>query len=156
MKIFCLGLAACVVLFAGWTPAQTIETDSDKDFDLSRLKTFDFSDRVSQADRDLNTRRMREAIASELTANGYANSSDAGTPDFLIGCRFVENPVRRARVQYTEARMVVAFLNPSNKGMVWKAIATDIIDMSETEKMIKKSAEKLVKKFLKDARQKKD
>jgi hypothetical protein len=155
MKIFIVCLTTCILLSVSLALAQTIETDFDKNYDLSKLKTFIFSAKVIESSGVLNVKRAMEALQSELTANGYTKSEGSVVPDFIVGCRFQERPVRRSGVQYTEANMVVAFLDGSNNNMIWKGTATDIIDLSKTEKMIGKSVEKLVKEFLKDARRKK-
>lgn len=69
------------------TQAQTVQSDYDRSFNFSSLKTFGFavqnrSDKDALAGDTLNEGRIRAAMESQLVANGLRTDNDK--PDFVI------------------------------------------------------------------------
>src|SRR5215831_18956287 len=88
MKLYPKRTALVLVLFVGTSIAQTVKSDYDKKFAFDRLKTFDFKT-VPHPPGDLiydgseNDRRLKKALDSQLSANGYQRAVD-GHPDFYV------------------------------------------------------------------------
>src|ERR1051325_2234527 len=81
-------VAIMLTAAAGGAPAQSVQTDYDRAFDFSKLKSFAFA-RQERGPNDplvanpLNDRRIRTALDSQLVAHGYTRDS-TGASDFLI------------------------------------------------------------------------
>ena len=144
--------------------AQSIQTDFDRAFDFSKLKTFAF---VSQARRPndplavnpINERRVHAAIDSQLVARGYVEDT-SGQPDFLVA----DHAATRNRVnlqewgygpgrwgnrridvnEYTEGTLVIDVVDGASKQLVWRGSASGTIAPKEADKKIKKAVAKLV------------
>ncbi len=74
-------------LLAASTQAQTVQTDYDRSFNFSNLKTFGFAVQTRRvndplAGDSLNNERIRKALESQLSANGYR--MDNVNADFAI------------------------------------------------------------------------
>src|SRR5690348_12843191 len=72
---------------AGGARAQSVQSDFDRAFDFSRLKRFAFAQQQRGpndplAANELNDRRIRTALDSQLVARGYTR--DSSGPDFLV------------------------------------------------------------------------
>src|ERR1041385_2547803 len=80
-------VAIMLTAAAGGARAQSVQTDYDRAFDFSKLKSFAFA-RQERGPNDplvanpLNDRRIRTALDSQLVAHGY--TSDSSGPDFLV------------------------------------------------------------------------
>jgi len=148
--------------------AQSVQSDFDKSYDFSKLKTFSlaipgFDDPLG---RDgLNDGRIRNALKMNLTANGY-KLEESERPDFNVayyvmarnkfnisetGPRFFGR--RDVLVdEYTEGTLGVDIYDARTGGLVWRGRAVGTVEMKGTDKKINKAVEKLVKQFLKDTR----
>ena len=148
--------------------AQTVQSDFDKSYDFTKLKTFNFAMRDFDdvlAQDTLNDGRVRAAIQTNLTANGY-RVEESETPDFAVayyvtarnkfniqdtGPRFWGR--RDVSVdEYTEGTLGVDIYEVRTGRLVWRGRAVGTVEMKGTDKKINKAAEKLVKQFLKDTR----
>ena len=149
--------------------AQSVQTDFDRSYDLSKLKSYAFHQQVRRpgdplAASPLNDRRIHNAIDAELKANGFAEMQ-SGRPDFWVtyyvttrqGLDIQDNRwgirQRMGSVevnQVTEGTIVVVFVDSVTGLEVWRGIVSDTISSKDFEKDINKGVAKLVQKFLKD------
>lgn len=151
--------------------AQSIQTDWDRSFDFSPLKTYNFVSQVRARNDPLvinpmNERRIRVALDSQLTARGYTRNEV--NPDFLVAYHVAARS--RLEVQdwgygpgrwgnrridvdrYVEGTLIVDIVNAANKELVWRGFATGTIRPRDADKKIRESVEKLMKQYSKDIR----
>jgi uncharacterized protein DUF4136 len=150
--------------------AQSIQTDYDRSFDFSRLKTYAYVD-VARDPRDplavnpMNERRVRAALDSQLLAHGYTPDS-SGKADFLVAYHAATRqrvsvqelgygigrlgPRRLDVDQYTEGTLVVDVVDAATRQLVWRGSATGTIAPKEADAKIRKAVAKLMGQFRKD------
>jgi hypothetical protein len=154
--------------------AQSIESDWDRAYDFSKLRTYAYLPQTRGPNdplsvNPLNDRRVRAALDSQLVAHGFTQSSDA--PDFLIAYHATtRNKVnvqdwgygpghwgpRHIDVnQSTEGSLIVDFVSGANKELLWRGSATGTISPSEADKKIRNAVTKLVQRFVKDTKARK-
>ncbi|HEX8174180.1 MAG TPA: DUF4136 domain-containing protein [Pyrinomonadaceae bacterium] len=166
-----LGFVLCV--FIGLADAQSVQTDFDRSFDFSKLKTFNFAmQRRGAGDPlakdSLNDGRIKTALGAHLMVSGFSMES-VGKPDFAVAYyvtardkvdvqeyRFGPFLGRRdIRVdQYTEGTLIVDIIDPATRKLVWRGYASSAIELKNVDEKINKAVEKLVKQFLKDTKRK--
>jgi hypothetical protein len=156
------------------TQAQTVQSDYDRTFNFSSLKTFGFavqrrSDKDALAGDTLNEGRIRAAMESQLIANGFRTENER--PDFVIAYYVTtKNKLnvqdysygpprwfggRDIRVnQYSEGTLMVDFIDVKTNQVIWRGRASGTLELKSVDKKINKSAEKLVKQFVKDTTKK--
>src|ERR1044071_6644105 len=148
--------------------AQTVQTDFDRSYDFSKLKTYtfvipDFDDPLGQD--TLNDGRVRGALELNLRAGGFGVEA-SNSPDFIVayyvttkrrfgahdtGPRFFGR--RDVTVdEYVEGTLAVDIYDGKTRRIIWRGRAAGTIELKSTDKKINKAAEKLVRQFLKDAR----
>ena len=157
-------------LFVGSAAAQSVQSDFDRTFQFSNLKTFSFAVQRRGATDPLSTDtlndgRIKTGLESQLIANGFRMETDKA--DFVIAYyvttknklsvqdlsygppRWFGN--RDIRVnQDTEGTLMVDFIDSRTNQVVWRGRAVGTLDMKGVDKKISKSTEKLVKQFVKD------
>jgi len=169
MKRFC-NLFTCglfLVLCAGAALAQTVQSDYDRSANLAKFKTFAFIEQTRGAEEPLaaspiNDRRIHDALASQLTANGFSESNQ---PDFRIAYSVSTRKAldiqdnrygiwrRMGSVnvnQITEGTLVVAFFDATTKQEVWRGYAQGTLNPRDFDKAVNKAVTKLVQKFKKN------
>jgi hypothetical protein len=149
--------------------AQSVQTDYDHSFNLARLKTYDFHQQTRKpgdplAASPMNDRRIHNALASQLRAQGFASSTTM-QPDFLIayfvttrkGLDIRDNRFgilqRMGSVnvnQVTEGSIVVVFIDNATNQEVWRGYVSGTIDPKDLDKDVNKGIAKLVQRFVKD------
>ncbi|HKY44696.1 MAG TPA: DUF4136 domain-containing protein [Pyrinomonadaceae bacterium] len=161
-------------LLAASTQAQSVQTDYDRSFNFSNLKTFGFAvQRRSATDPlasdSLNDGRIRTAIESQLIGNGFRTNGES--PDFVIAYHVTtKNKLsvqdygygpprwfgsRNIHVnQYSEGTLLVDFIDAKTNQVIWRGRASGTLEMKGVDKKISKSVEKLVKQFIKDTTKK--
>ena len=154
--------------------AQSVQTDYDRSFRFSDLKTFSFAvqNRAATdplASDTLNDGRIRSGLESQLTASGFRVEKEKS--DFVIAYYvttknklnvqdFGYGPPRwfgsrDIRVnQYSEGTLMVDFIDVKTNQVIWRGRASGTLEMKGVEKKISKSVEKLVKQFVKDTQPK--
>jgi hypothetical protein len=165
------GVVVAITLsaIAGGARAQSVQSDFDRAFDFSKLKTFAFAQQQRGpndplAANPLNDRRIRTALDSQLVARGF--TSDSGGPDFLVAYHaatrartsldawgYGPGRWRGGRVdvnQYTEGTLIVDMVDPASKQLVWRGTATGTIQLKDVDKKIREAAKKLTERFVKD------
>ncbi len=147
--------------------AQSVQTDWDRTFNLSKLRTYSFipqerGPRDPLAASPINDRRIHDALASQLQSNGF---SESAKPDFQIGY-FVSTKTgldiqdnrygwlqRRGSInvdQVTEGTLVVVFVDSVTQQEVWRGYATGTINPKNLNEDVNKAVTKLVQKFKKN------
>jgi len=145
--------------------AQTVQSDFDRTFRFSNLKTFSFA--VQKRTDTLNDGRIRTGLETQLRANGFRMQTE--TPDFVIAYYVTSKDrlnvqdysfgpprlwgSRDIRVnQYAEGTLMVDFIDVKTNQVVWRGRATGALELKDVDKKITKSTEKLVKQFIKDSK----
>ena len=154
--------------------AQSVQSDYDKSFRFSDLKTFSFAIQNRGAadplaSDSLNDGRIRTGLESQLTANGFRMETEK--PDFVIAYYVTtKNKLnvqdygygpprwfgsRDIRVnQYSEGTLMVDFIDAKNNQVIWRGRASGTLEMKGVDKKISKSVEKLIKQYIKDTTKK--
>jgi hypothetical protein len=153
--------------------AQTVQTDYDHNFNLSKLKSYAFAQQLRKAGdplaaSQLNDRRIHDTLDSQLKANGLAATSQ---PDFVISY-FVTTrknlDIQDNRLgffqrmggsisvnQITEGTIIVVFVDPVSNQEVWRGYVSGTINPKDLDKDVNKGIAKLVQKFKKNQEGKK-
>jgi len=161
-------------LLVGSAAAQSVQSDFDRTFQFSNLKTFSFAvQRRGATDPlstdSLNDGRIRTGLESQLIANGFRMETEKA--DFVIAYYVkTKNKLsvqdygygpprwfggRDIRVnQDTEGTLMVDFIDARTNQVVWRGRAVGTLDMKGVDKKISKSTEKLIKQFVKDTQKK--
>ena len=167
-------LAVVLGLLVGSAAAQSVQSDFDRTFQFSNLKTFSFAvQRRGAADPlaadSLNNGRIKTGLESQLVANGFR--MDTEDSDFVIAYYVTtKNKLsvqdygyglprwfgsRDIRVnQYSEGTLMVDFIDARTNQVVWRGRASGTLEMKGVDKKISKSTEKLIKQFVKDTTKK--
>ena len=160
--------SAVLLLLCGTAAmAQSVQTDWDRTFNLSKLRTYSFiqqarGPRDPLAASPINDRRIHDALNSQLQTNGF---SESAKPDFQIGY-FVSTKTgldiqdnrygwlqRRGTIdveQVTEGTVVVVFVDTATQQEVWRGYATGTINPKNLNEDVTKAVTKLVQKFVKN------
>lgn len=166
-------LVSMLLMSAAASRAQSVQTDFDRSFNFSRLKTFNFAlQRRPPGDPlagdSLNSGRIRSTLESRLAAGGFRLEGGA-KPDFAVAYyvttrekldvqdysigpgRFFGR--RDIRVdQFTEGTLIVDFIDTNTRQLIWRGRASGSVELKKMDEKIAKAVEKLVGQFLKDAR----
>lgn len=167
-------LGILIGLLAISAQAQSVQSDYDRSFNFSNLKTFGFAVQTRRANDplasdSLNNDRIRTALESQLIANGYR--MDNGNADFAIVYHVTTKDKlsvqdygygpprfwgsRNIHVnQYSEGTLLVDFIDLKTNQVIWRGRASGTLEMKGVDKKISKSVEKLVKQFVKDTTKK--
>ena len=154
--------------------AQSVQSDFDRTFRFSNLKTFSFAVQRRGANDplagdSLNAGRIRTGLESQLMANGFHMETEK--PDFVIAYYVTtKNKLsvqdygygpprwfggRDIRVnQYSEGTLMVDFIDARTNQVIWRGRASGTLEMKGVDKKISKSTEKLIKQFVKDTKNK--
>jgi hypothetical protein len=160
-------------MFAVASHAQSVQTDFDKSYNFSNLKTFNFAIQKRNpndplAHDSLNDDRIKTALESNLTTSGY-KTGNADSPDFAVAYYVTTKNKfdlrdygygpprwfgsRDIRVdQYTEGTLTVDIIDVATKQLIWRGRASGTIELKDIDKKINKAVEKLVKQFIKDSK----
>jgi hypothetical protein len=162
-----------ILMCAMATLAQSVQTDYDHNFSLSRLKTFAFAQQERGANdplaaSPLNDRRIHDALDSQLRVNGLTASS---SPDFYISyyvttrknldiqdnrLGFFQRMGGSINVnQVTEGTIVVMFVDRASNQEVWRGYVSGTVNPKDLDKDVNKGITKLIQKFKKNQEGKK-
>lgn len=162
-----MGCSVLILLSTAAVLAQSVQTDYDRTFNLSKLRTYSFVDqqrgpRDPLAASPINDRRIHDTLNAQLQANGLSESTQA---DFLItyfvstktGLDIQDNRYgwlqRRGTIdveQVTEGTLVVVFVDREKNQEVWRGYATGTINPKSLNEDVTKAVTKLVQKFRKN------
>lgn len=167
-----LSSSLLLLVFAVGALAQSVQTDYDHNFNLSKLKTFGFTQQQRGANdplaaSPLNDRRIHDALDTQLRASGL---SSATQPDFVISYYVTTRKnldIQDNRVgffqrmgsinvnQITEGTIVVIFTDSTSNQEVWRGYASGELNPKDLDKDVNKGITKLVQKFKKNQEGKK-
>lgn len=161
-------------MFVTATHAQSVQTDFDRSFDFSKLRTFNVAMQQRTANDPLaqdplNEGRIRGALEAKLAANGFRIEGEKA--DFVVAYYVTTKKAlsvqdysygpprwfgrRDIRVdQYAEGTLTVDVIDAATNQLVWRGRASGTLELKEMDKRVNKAVEKLVAKFLKDTRKK--
>lgn len=148
--------------------AQSVQTDYDHNYNLSKLRTYSF-ERQERGPKDplaaspINDRRIHDALDAQLKANGLSSSE---APDFTISyyvttrknlaiqdnrLGFLQRAGGSINVdQITEGTIVVVFTDRPSGQEVWRGYVAGTINPKDLDKDVNKGVTKLVQKFKKN------
>lgn len=181
MKAFRIVALLSLLLTAAVAYGMSVNTDYDKSYTFSRLKTFAFADQPRGPRDPLGTdtllaNRIKDSLDTQLEENGFQPAPEGGA-DFLIS--YYASSKEKLDIEnfgygfprywrwgwgpdiwtryYTEGSVIVDFIDPQTRQLIWRGIATDTVKtgLGQSEKQVNKGAEELVKHFLKDIGRKK-
>jgi len=100
MRVFRVTSISALLLFAvAAVFGMSAKSDFEKSFDFNQLHTFEFkTDRASDDPLSTNTLeagRIQNALAAQLEANGFSQSSDS--PDFIVA--FYSRTKEKSQIQ---------------------------------------------------------
>ena len=166
MILFC---SFGVLLSATAARAQSVQTDYDRSYNLTKLRTYSFIEQNRPpgdplAASPLNERRIHTALESQLQAQGFRPSEQ---PDFYIaynvatykGLRIEDNRIsgppwdRWGNInvnQVTEGTLMVMFLDPSTRQEIWVGLVSGEINPKDLDRNVNKGITKMVQRFVKD------
>lgn len=157
-----------VLLFGCATTA--VNYDYDKEYDFSSLKTYEWMTMPQNVRaEEFLMKRVKSALSRELSAKGITQDPD--NPDFLValhGSRegkvqvtdwgYSYGPFGRhiggPRIdvhQYEQGTLIVDFVEAKTKQMVWRGIASRVLEPDltpqEKEKLINEAVTDMMKNF---------
>ena len=173
-----MGILGMLVMLLGVlvvsASAQTVQSDYDRSFRFSELKTFSFANQRRAAtdplaSDTLNDGRIRNGLESQLIDSGFRIETER--PDFVIAYYvttknklnvqdFGYGPPRwfgsrDIRVnQYSEGTLMVDFIDARTNQVIWRGRASGTLELKGVDKKISKSVEKLIKQYIKDTTKK--
>jgi hypothetical protein len=161
------------------------KSDYQKDFDFSQLHTFTFKTERDNRDplmaKTLEAQRIQSALASQLQANGFTQTTD--NPDFVVA--FYSRTQQKTQVNsfgygpgwgwgygvpfrgrwrwgfgpdiwtstYTQGCVMADIVDSKTKEVVWRGVVQDTVNgIGQSEKQANSAAKDLVQRFLKDTR----
>jgi hypothetical protein len=168
----------CILLLlaaaAGCSTVYDVQYDYNQTTDFSNLKTYNWMRVPEKADIDtLNVMRVQKAVNAEMQAKGLKLTSD--NPDFLIAEHMGKKekvsvrdwgydygpyagywggywgPGGVSTFQYEEGSLILDFVDPQTKKLIWRGSAKAEIDnvrtVEEREKLINEAVQKILKNF---------
>ncbi len=147
-----------------------ISVDYDPDFELESKKSFAVVHHNRVGENTLFNDRLIEALQKELTAKGYSKTSkekadllfvfhvnveekiDIDT-DYrmagFIGYGYSPGMIATTHTRrYTKGTLIIDALNPKDKKIVWRSIATDTLTQKETPQERIKYVNRVVKEAM--------
>jgi Domain of unknown function (DUF4136) len=173
-----IAVAAVLSLAAAACSTVSVATDWDRDADFSRLVTFAWMDRAKGepdpfGGDTLVGKRVVAAVERELAADGRRRAD--GPPDFLVdlhtftreyvemwtfpsyggygwaGCGYHWGGWGHDRVMFTpvtEGTLVLDFVDPATKDILWRGVARSILDSSSgSPERVDEAVRKLLLEF---------
>jgi len=181
-KMILAGLALLVGASGATLLAET-SSDYERGFDLSKLHTWDFKEQKRTTLDPLSSnsiweKRIQRAVETDMKEQGLERATSK-EPDFLVAYYMGTSREYDSRVigygfpggfwrwgwgrgwrdfqvwnvPYTESTLVLDIIDGSTNQLVWRGYDTETINWSKSDKTIKESVDKLVKRFVKESRQ---
>ena len=173
MRSLLIVAAGCVLAACS---SVSVSSDYDRGANFSALKTWSWFSEGGAPGADasgvvsLTSSRIKSALASELSARGYPEIAqgasflvtfhtvlqqkvEAGTEPYGYGWRggYAGHAVGPDIVTYDEGTLLVDFIDPKSKSMIWRGTATAVVDPHSSaesrEGLIKEAVKKIVDQF---------
>ena len=169
MKNLVTLLGVCLfALTVSCSSVHNVSYDYDKQTNFAGLKTYDWLPVPKEVKIDtLVQDRIKNAVNSELEAKGLRMTSD--TPDFLIAMQTMRKEresyapqssgytygpswhgPRYSKYTYEEGTLVLDFVDPASKKLIWRGTAKGVVDSKMTPEKIDKLVNEAVQKTLKN------
>jgi len=137
---------AVLALAAAGCSSVSVTTDWDRSVDLAALHKFDWMPEPADGTdpfrgNTLVKNRIMSALQAELASKSVSKTT--GSPDFLVAIHGYSRD--RLEVydmgpgwrmggvsvnQYTEGTLIVDFVRPGSKDLLWRGVATSVLDSS--------------------------
>jgi len=169
-----LCMLVLLVAVAGCSTVYDVQFDYNTKTDFANLKTYNWLAVPDKADIDsLDAMRVQKAVNTEMQAKGLRLTS--GIPDFLIaehlgkkdkvsvrdwGYDYGPNagywggywgPGGVSTFQYEEGSLILDFVDPQTKQLIWrgsaKAEVDDVRTPEKREALINEAVQKILKNF---------
>ncbi|MFQ6112719.1 MAG: DUF4136 domain-containing protein [bacterium] len=158
-----LGLMSCSSI--------TVKSDYDRQVNFANYQTFKWmpypakAGKSTVAKNSLLDKRIRRAVERELSAKGYeivqTGKADAALAYHTavrqkvdvsgVGYGYWRGWPRGRRVyvhSYKEGTLVVDIVDPDLKQLIWRGLATDVVDdPEESEEKINEAVKKILERF---------
>lgn len=163
--IFILG----VLVFLGCSSLR-VTNDYDPQFEFSKQTTFAVVHHNREGEDTLFNDRLLNALQTELISKGYVQSSKAEADLIFVFHTKVENKTdidtdyqmvgfgmyrygggmvaTTSTYHYTKGTLIVDALNPKDKKIVWRGIATDTLKEHKTPQKRTEYINKVVKELM--------
>ena len=169
-----LSLLFLLVAVAGCSTVYDVQFDYNTKTDFANLKTYNWLPVPEKADIDsLDAMRVQKAVNAEMQAKGLRLTS--GIPDFLIAEHLGKKekvsvrdwgytygpyagywggywgPGGVSTFQYEEGSLILDFVDPQTKQLIWrgsaKAEVDDVRTPEKREALINEAVQKILKNF---------
>jgi hypothetical protein len=153
------------------SPIYNVSYDYDENFEPVQLSTYDWVPVPEEANiNNLDAERIKKAVNAELKAKGLVLRSE--NPDFLIAADIIKKEKLRVTswgypyydpywpyygfwsfdyYQYEEGTIVLNFLEPLSKNLIWRGTAKVALDYANTpekrDKLIKEAMRKILQNY---------
>jgi hypothetical protein len=162
------GAVLALALAAAGCSNLRVATDWDRDADLTALRRFDWMPLAPDepdpfGSNTLVKKRVLSAIERELAAKSVSRAEKS--PDFLVAVHgyardridvttwpswgYCWHGGDRVEVwQYTEGTLVLDFVRPESKDLLWRGVATSVLDSSSgSPERVDEAVHKLLESF---------
>lgn len=168
MKRLALIVGSVLLLASLAAVAQDVQTEYDRGYQLTQLRTFRFATQDRDAKDALAAdpiveKRIADALTKELTSAGLQTSEE---PQFWIayyGAVKERMDIRSTgwgrpywgmsnieTTHYVEGTLVVDFIDAKTKQPVWRGTVTDTLEPNRKHDKLEKAVAKLIRKFQTD------
>jgi len=171
MKYF---LIISILIIAGCSQQIVVHTDFDPDYDLWKYKTFDWGQKINIEEgqnplhyNELNDKRIKAAVAQQLTKRGYKLASD--NPDLILHYHIIvkdQTAVITEPLGYTygpywvrtntnlysykEGTLILDLMDKKTNNLIWRGWAVTTINDAYSTKEIEKLTNTVVTKIFKE------
>lgn len=135
--------AAFILALVAACSSLEVSQDFDESYNFSNLKTFNWSTapatgapkgtRSPMLLNPLTEQKIRRAVERQLTAKGF--QKQATNPDFMIdyylGVQSKSVRGRRSSWNYDEGSLVLDFIDPKTKDLIWRGRAADWVEETD-------------------------
>lgn len=168
MKALSAFTLSCLILLTLSCSSISVRHDYDPQVDFSQFETFNFLKMSKGSPESLLDKRVKNAVRAELEGKGLRQSR---RPDFLVayhanarnkvdvtawGYRYRPRwgtwGARGVTVdRYKQGTLILDFIETRSKEMIWRGVATGVLDQNPTpekmEKQVNQSVQKILEKF---------
>ena len=164
-------LSAMLLVAPDTSSAQSIQSDYDRAYDFSQVKTYDYVPHQGGrpdplAGNPMNERRIRAAIDSHFVARGITR--DTLNPSIRVA--YYAATRQRVNVQdwgygpgrwgtrrldvheYTQGTLVLDLVDAASKELVWRGTASGTVELRDADRKIRDAVRKLFERYAKDTR----
>ena len=153
------------------SPIYNVSYDYDENVELVQFSTYAWVPAPEEANiNNLDAERIKKAVNAELKVKGLVQNSEK--PDFLIAADIITKEKLRITnwgypyydpywtyygswsfdyYQYEEGTIVLNFLEPLSKNLIWRGAAKVALDYANTpekrDKLIKEAMQKILQNF---------